>query len=240
MKTKGVFPGVDRLPTDEAGILAIPKRAGASLSDTGAARRWRSAFVGVKLPPMAFDSDHVRARLRTSAQTLDALGALADGIADAANALARASAAGGIIYTCGNGGSAAQALHLSEELVGKYKSPRPPIGAVCLNADPTALTCIANDFGFDQVFARQAQALVREGDALVVLSTSGASPNVRLALGAARERGALTLALLGRDGGACKDLADYAIVVPADASETIQEAHQVLVHLLVEGVESCR
>ena len=189
---------------------------------------------------MAFDPTHVEARIRRSVETLGALAPLAGDIADAALALGRASASGATIYTCGNGGSAAQALHLAEELVGKYKAPRPPIGAVCLNADPTALTCIANDFGFEEVFARQAQALLREGDALVVLSTSGASENIRRALQTARERGAITLALLGRDGGVCRALADYAIVVPDDASETIQEAHQLLVHLLVEGVESSR
>ncbi len=189
---------------------------------------------------MTFDRDHVCARIADAARALASLEALADRVVGAARALGGRSEGGGVVYTCGNGGSAAHALHLAEELLGKYRDPRPPIGAVCLNADPTALTCIANDFGFESVFARQVEGLARRGDALVAISTSGRSENVRLALQAARDREVLTVALLGRDGGACASLADYPIIVPDDRAEIIQEAHQVLVHLLVEGVESGR
>lgn len=187
---------------------------------------------------MTFDRSHVEARIRRSTDALASLASLADAIAHAGAALRDAVHAGGIIYACGNGGSAAQALHLAEELLGKYKRPRRPFPAVCLAADPTAITCIANDFGFEHVFDRQLDALLRKGDALVALSTSGGSENIARALTLARERGALTIALLGRDGGRCRTIADHAIVVPDDASETIQEAHQLLVHLLVEAVES--
>jgi D-sedoheptulose 7-phosphate isomerase len=144
---------------------------------------------------------------------------------------------GGCIYTCGNGGSAAQALHLAEELIGRYRSDRPAQRGVCLNADATALTCIANDFGFDQVFARQCQALLTPADVLVVLSTSGNSPNVVNALRVAGERGATGIGLLGKDGGACLPLCDHAIAIPGGDSAHVQEAHQVLIHLICEAVE---
>lgn len=149
--------------------------------------------------------------------------------------------AGGTLFTCGNGGSAAQAMHLAEELVGRYRSDRPPVSAVCLNADPTALTCIANDFGFDQVFARQCQALVGSQDVLVVFSTSGNSPNVQNALRAAKARGCLTVGFLGRDGGECGRICDHPVIVDAPGGDSahIQESHQVLLHLLCEVVE-CR
>ena len=145
--------------------------------------------------------------------------------------------AGGTLYTAGNGGSAAQALHLAEELIGRYRSDRPARRAVCLNADPTALTCIANDYGYEQVFARQCSALLTDRDVLLVLSTSGESPNVAEALRAARERGAATIGLLGNAGGRCAALGDHALIVPATDSAHIQEAHQVALHLICEGLE---
>jgi len=144
---------------------------------------------------------------------------------------------GALLATCGNGGSAAEALHLAEELTGRYRASRPPRRAVCLAADATALTCIANDFGFEQVFSRQVEALLGQGDALVVFSTSGRSPNVVLALRAARGCGAITFGLLGGDGGECAALCDEAIVVPLRDSAFVQEAHQVLLHLICERLE---
>lgn len=187
---------------------------------------------------MPFDQTHVNARIGAAADTIAALRPLAPAITQAALALQGVARTGHTIFTAGNGGSAAHALHLAEELLGKYDQPRPPIPATCLAADPTALTCIANDYGFDHVFARQVQALAKPGDALVVLSTSGASPNIILALQAARSKGAATVALLGKGGGEAAQIADHAIVVPADRSELVQEAHQLLVHLIVEAVEA--
>ena len=105
------------------------------------------------------------------------------------------------MFTCGNGGSAAEALHLAEELTGRYKINRAALRAISLCADPTALTCIANDFGFEQVFARQLEALGRAGDLLVVFSTSGKSPNLLRVLEVAKRLNISTLGLLGRDGG---------------------------------------
>ena len=111
-------------------------------------------------------------------------------------------ASGGTIYTCGNGGSAAEALHFAEELVGRFRSDRAPIRSACFNADPTAITCIANDYGFESIFSRQCEAMLTEQDALVVFSTSGRSPNILKALEVAADRkAATTIGFLGGDGG---------------------------------------
>ena len=186
---------------------------------------------------MPFDRDYCERRITAGADGVRALLAIAEPIARAGVALRAAIGAGHAVFTAGNGGSAAQALHLSEELIGKYKNPRPPIRAVCLSADPTAITCIANDFGFAEIFARQLTGLARRGDVLIALSTSGESENIVRALTAARTLGVPTIGLLGRDGGRCRALCDHPLIVPATASEHIQEAHQVLVHMLVEAAE---
>jgi D-sedoheptulose 7-phosphate isomerase len=150
----------------------------------------------------------------------------------------RCLSAGGTIYTCGNGGSAAEAMHLAEELIGRYRGgDRPAQRAMCLNADATAMTCIANDFGYDHVFSRQVEAMASAGDVLVALSTSGNSPNIVRALRAARENGAITIGLLGRGGGAALPHCDHAIIVAGEDSAHIQEGHLVVVHLICEAVE---
>lgn len=141
------------------------------------------------------------------------------------------------VFTCGNGGSSTDALHLAEELVGRYRGDRRPLPAVCLGADVTALTCIANDYGYAQVFARQLQALARPGDLLICFSTSGASPNILAALTVARERGIISVALLGKDGGPARTLADYVLVVASQNTARIQEAHTLLLHAICEEVE---
>lgn len=172
--------------------------------------------------------------------TLEAIGWLrgeTEAIERAAAALVDRLARGGTIHTAGNGGSAAEALHLAEELIGRYRANRRALRAVCLNADPTALTCIANDFGFERVFARQAEALLDAEDALVVFSTSGRSPNLLEALRVARERGALTVGLLGKDGGPAAAWCDHGLVVPFEDSAHVQEAHQVMMHLFCEAAE---
>ncbi len=147
-------------------------------------------------------------------------------------------AEGGTLYTAGNGGSAAQALHLAEELIGRYRADRAPQRAICLNADTCALTCIANDYGFEQIFARQVEALATERDVFLALSTSGNSANIVNALATARRRGAATIGLLGNDGGQARALCDHALVVPVKDSAHVQEAHQVVVHLICEIVEA--
>lgn len=179
----------------------------------------------------------VDARLAGALAAIASLRASRARLAEVVTAVQRVVRSGGLVATCGNGGSAAEALHLAEELVGRYRSDRAPCRAICLNADPTALTCIANDFGFDQVFARPCEALLASGDALVVFSTSGRSPNLVAALRAAKARGAATIGLLGRDGGECAGLCDVALVVAAEDSGHIQEAHQVAMHAICEALE---
>ena len=144
---------------------------------------------------------------------------------------------GHMLLTCGNGGSATDAQHLAEELIGRYRANRRPLPAISLTADSSALTCIANDYGFDDVFARQVEALARPGDALLCFSTSGNSPNIVAALRAARERGATTIGLLGKDGGAALVLADLALVVPSADTARIQEGHLQVLHYICEIVD---
>lgn len=187
---------------------------------------------------MPIDDAFIRSKVARSAAVIASLVEQAEEIRAGIEAIRATLAAGGCVLTAGNGGSAAEALHLSEELIGKYKNPRAPMRAICLNADPTALTCIANDYGYDEVFARQVQGLARPGDCLVVFSTSGNSANVRLALHRARTMGVTTIGLLGRSGGSCAPLCDHALIVRAEETEHIQEAHQVILHLILEGVEA--
>lgn len=155
-----------------------------------------------------------------------------------AGLVASALIGGHTLFTCGNGGSAADALHLAEELVGRYRSNRRPLPAVCLNADVGALTCIANDFGYAAVFARQLAALARPGDVLVAFSTSGRSQNILDALQTARTHRVGSIALLGHDGGPARALAEHAIVVPSVNSARIQEVHGLILHAICEAVEA--
>ncbi len=186
---------------------------------------------------MTIDPATIRTRIEGSVRAVTSLINLIPHIEAAANALAAALDRGNQVLTCGNGGSAAEALHLAEELIGKYRAVRRPLPAFCLNADPTALTCIANDYGFDEVFARQVEGYAKRGDVLVAFSTSGKSPNVLRALTRAQERGVTTIGLLGKGGGACVEHCDHAIIVPNQDTAHIQEAHQVIVHLFLEAVE---
>ncbi len=151
--------------------------------------------------------------------------------------IATALRGGGTLYTCGNGGSAAQAIHLAEELIGRYRDDRPPFRSICLNADPAALTCIANDYGYPNVFSRQCEALLGTADVLLVLSTSGMSENVVEALHVAKDRGAKAFGLLGKDGGDCARLCDRCLIIPGDDSAHVQEAHMVMIHLICEALE---
>jgi D-sedoheptulose 7-phosphate isomerase len=144
---------------------------------------------------------------------------------------------GGKILTAGNGGSAADALHLAEELVGRYKNNRRALAAIALVADGTALTCIGNDFGFDQVFARQVEALGVAGDVLVLFTSSGNSANLLPALEQARSRGVRVVVLSGRGGGKLKGQADAEWIVPSSSGARVQELHGWAIHVVLEVVE---
>jgi D-sedoheptulose 7-phosphate isomerase len=145
--------------------------------------------------------------------------------------------AGGKIMLCGNGGSAADAQHLAAELMGRYLRERRPLPALALTVDSSALTSIANDYAFDEVFARQLIGLGRSGDVLIGISTSGNSRNILKALAAAQTLGVARIALTGADGGAMKEACEIAIRVPASKTSRIQEMHIAVGHLLCGFVE---
>jgi D-sedoheptulose 7-phosphate isomerase len=178
--------------------------------------------------------------LRDARLALDAL--LADDSALVAiNAiaadLAQTLREGHKLLICGNGGSACDAAHFAEELTGRFRNDRPALAAIACN-DASHITCTANDFGFDHVFSRWVEALARPGDALIVLSTSGNSPNILKALDAARDRNVATIALLGKDGGAARARASRSLVVPGQTSDRIQELHMLVLHAWVEAIEN--
>ena len=167
--------------------------------------------------------------------------ALSATVAEAARRLADTLKSGGRILVCGNGGSASDAQHFAAEFTNRFERERPPLAAIALTTDTSALTAIGNDYSFDQVFSKQVQALARPGDALVAISTSGGSPNVRLAVEAAHAADAWVLALTGRDGGALAraldDKKDMELRVPAERTAHIQEVHIVLLHCLCDLVD---
>lgn len=153
-----------------------------------------------------------------------------------ADALTETLGKRGRALVCGNGGSLADAMHFAEEWTGRFRSDRPPYAVLALS-DPTHLTCVANDFGFEQVFARQVEAFGHEGDLLFVLSTSGDSPNLVEAALAAHRRGLRVIGFLGRGGGRLLELCDLSVVAPGDTSDRIQELHMLALHALIEVVE---
>lgn len=142
------------------------------------------------------------------------------------------------VLVCGNGGSAADAQHLAAELCGRFGKERRALAGIALTTDTSALTAIANDYGFDRVFARQVEALGRPGDLLIGISTSGNSPNVIVAVEEAKQLGIRTIGLLGRDGGKLRTLVDDAIIVPCPITARIQEVHQMIYHFWCEAIEA--
>jgi len=145
---------------------------------------------------------------------------------------------GGKLLTCGNGGSAADAMHLAEELVGRYHRERRALAAICLNADPTAITCICNDYGYENVFSRGIEALGKPGDVLVGFTTSGNSANVLAAFEAARARGITTILLAGKNGGKARGTCDHEIIIPSANTARIQEVHTLVLHQWLETVDA--
>ncbi|MBM3306935.1 MAG: D-sedoheptulose 7-phosphate isomerase [Candidatus Eisenbacteria bacterium] len=167
-----------------------------------------------------------------------AAGAVAAVTADAATLILEALRAGGKVLLCGNGGSAADAQHIAAELAGRLRKERPGLAAIALTVNPSVLTAVANDYGYDAVFARQVEAIGRPGDVLVGISTSGRSGSVLRALAAARAAGLSTIGLTGEDGGAMTERCDVAILVPSSDTQRIQEAHIAVGHAICELVES--
>lgn len=159
-------------------------------------------------------------------------------VLDVAAVLQAGFEGGGFLYTFGNGGSAADAQHLTGELIGHYKRDRRPLPAVTLTTDATVVSCVANDYGYDDVFSRQVQALARPGDVVAGFSTSGRSPSVIAGLKAAREAGATTVLFGGASGGLAAEYADHQLLAPAEATARIQEMHTLMLHVISEFLDA--
>jgi D-sedoheptulose 7-phosphate isomerase len=144
---------------------------------------------------------------------------------------------GNKLLIVGNGGSAADAQHIAAEIIGRYKRDRRPHAAIALTTDTSALTAIGNDYGFEQVFARQVAGLGRRGDALLALSTSGRSPNILAALGTARQHGLVTIGFTGSKGEALRPLCDHLLVAPSDDTAIIQQLHLAVAHGVCDAIE---
>lgn len=170
-------------------------------------------------------------------EAVEAMQALLPQVGRIADELVRRYVAGAVLYTFGNGGSAADAQHLAGEMIGRYRRERRPLPAVALSTDPSTMTCIANDYGYDDVFARQVSALIRPGDVVIGFSTSGLSPTVVKGLEAARAGGAWTVLCTGERGAGLVDFVDEALVVPAVETARVQELHVLALHLISDVVD---
>jgi D-sedoheptulose 7-phosphate isomerase len=160
-----------------------------------------------------------------------------EGVRRFAKTAAATLKSGGLLLSCGNGGSMCDAMHFAEEWTGRFRKDRAALSAIAFS-DPSQLSCIANDFGYDEVFARSVEAYGKKGDLLVALSTSGDSPNILRAIETARKIGLATVGLLGKGGGKARALVDVPIVVPlATTSDRIQEIHIKILHIAIEAVE---
>jgi len=186
---------------------------------------------------MRSSSEILKSAVAAAKETLESLVDLDAQIAKAADLIEQCLRAGNKLLVCGNGGSAADAAHFTTELVVRFAKDRRAYPAICLTSDGGLLTAAANDYGFDEIFARQVAAFGLEGDVLIVLTTSGKSKNVSRALEEAKSRKLKTIALLGRDGGSTIGLADVDLLVRSDSTARIQEAHKLLLHVLCEIVE---
>jgi D-sedoheptulose 7-phosphate isomerase len=187
-------------------------------------------------------TDQIRTRMTaalqelaaTAQRTLDRIGPDLD---RAAEMILEVTRAGGTLFFCGNGGSAADAQHMATEYVIRYTRNRRAYPAVALTTDTSLLTAAGNDFGFDSVFERQVEALCRKGDLLIIHSTSGNSPNVLRAATAARKKGVRVLAMAARDGGKLRALADHSVVIPTERTDRAQELHLCIQHTICDLVE---
>ena len=184
--------------------------------------------------------NYIKEQIRQSYETKQAIyenEALLDRITDVAKACVDVYRNGKKTILAGNGGSAADAQHIAAELVGRYGFDRPSIPSLALTTDTSNLTAIGNDYGYDQVFSRQLEGMGVQGDLFIGISTSGNSQNVINAFEAAKQKGITTVALVGRDGGRMAQMADYALVVPSNATPRIQESHILIGHIICDIIE---
>lgn len=177
------------------------------------------------------ESIEVKQRILKNKDFLNSISTLADKIVEAIRD-------GNKLILCGNGGSASDALHFAGEIVGRFQKERDAWSAIVLNADVATMTAVANDYGYENVFARQAAAHINTGDVFIGISTGGNSENIYRAIETAKKKGAKTAALLGKDGGKIGKQVDLPIIVPCKVTARIQESHIVLIHILCEIVEN--
>jgi D-sedoheptulose 7-phosphate isomerase len=187
---------------------------------------------------MRQSSEVLKTAIEAAKKTLQSLFDLDSQVAKAGKLIEQCLRAGNKLLVCGNGGSAADASHFATEFVVRFMKDRPAYPAICLAGDGGLLTAAGNDYGFDEIFARQVAAFGLPGDVLICLTTSGKSKNVERALQEAKTRKLKTIAFLGRDGGSTLGMADVDLLVRGDSTARIQEAHQLLLHVLCETVES--
>ena len=187
---------------------------------------------------MHSSSEFLKNAVAAAEETLQSLLHLDAQLAKAADLIEQCLRGGNKLLVCGNGGSAADASHFATEFVVRFMKDRPAYPAICLAGDGGLLTAVGNDYGFDEIFARQVAAFGLPGDLLICLTTSGKSRNVERALQEAKARKLKTIAFLGRDGGSTIGMADVDLLVRGDLTARIQEAHQLLLHVLCETVES--
>lgn len=195
-------------------------------------------YQGGKVPGIMYDM--IKQRLQDSIDVKQGLlqnEELQENVSKLAHIIAGAIQSGNKIVLCGNGGSASDALHFAGEIVGRFQKERPSWPAIVLNADVAVMTAIANDYGYDEVFARQAQGNVNAGDVFIGISTSGDSENILRAMKVAKNKGAMTAALLGKDGGKIGKQVDFPVVVPCMITARIQESHITLIHIMCEIIE---
>ena len=183
--------------------------------------------------------DTIQSSLNGTASLLQRVAAeMAPAIAEVAERMIACLRGGGKIALCGNGGSASQAQHLAGELIGRFRRERPAYAGLALTTDTAILTALGNDYGYEEVFRRQVEGLLRPGDLLIALSTSGNAENILRAVAEANQRGVVTVGFTGEGGGRLADLADLCLRVPNPQTSTVQEAHLAIGHLLCELVEA--
>ncbi len=163
-------------------------------------------------------------------ENLAVIGQIAEGIA-------KAFRNGNKVLIAGNGGSACDAMHFSQEFTGKFRKDRKALPVISFT-DPAHITCVGNDYGFDTIFSRDVEAFGVCGDVFIAITTSGNSENIIKAIKAAKEKGVTVVALLGRNGGKLKGTADYELIVAGDTADKIQEVHMTILHIIIESVES--
>ena len=183
--------------------------------------------------------DTIRDALNTALRTLQSFVTSDDHIQsmeDIAALIAECYRNHGQVIIFGNGGSMCDAMHFAEELTGRFRQDRPPLPAIAIS-DPSHITCVGNDYGFDEIFARGVQAYGKPNDVAIGISTSGNSENILRALDRAISMGLKTVALLGKDGGKLKGLCDLELIIPGETSDRIQEVHMAILHILIEKIE---